>query len=510
MHVSLKGERMTIPLSHRLYTAEQVRQLDKMVIEKTGITSMELMNRASQAAWQTLLDCFADVNEVIVFCGGGNNAGDGYLLAILAAQQWMPVTVWQVVDQAHLKNDALAAFKQAQLQGVAIRSFSQYTAPTHSDAVMVDALLGTGLRDEVKDDFKKAIQLINSSAYPVLAIDVPSGLCADTGTIKGVAVQADATITFIGTKRGLLTADGVDCAGEVILNDLSTPAFIFEQITPVVELLDYESVQPLLKWRANNSHKGDFGHVLIVGGDYGMGGAVMMAAEAALRVGAGCVSVATRGEHIAPILAYRPELMPHAIETAEQLQPLLAKATVVVLGPGLGQSTWSHQLFQAVINSGLPLVIDADGLNHLAQSNVVARSNWILTPHPGEAARLLKTTTVSVQADRFRSALALQKQFGGAVVLKGAGSVLCYSHDLEVSLAVCYEGNPGMATAGMGDVLSGVLGGLKAQGWSVVDALRLGVCVHATAGDLVSIKGERGLVATDLMEPIRQLINGLE
>lgn len=241
-----------------------------------------------------------------------------------------------------------------------------------------------------------------------------------------------------------------------------------------------------------------------------MGGAVIMAAEAALRSGAGCVSVATRGEHVSSILAYRPELMPHAIETAQQLQPLLAKATVVVLGPGLGQSAWSRELWQTVVDSELPLVVDADGLNHLAQSTVTARSNWMLTPHPGEAARLLKTTIATIQADRFSSATALYKQYGGAIVLKGAGSILCYSHDLETTLAICGEGNPGMATAGMGDVLSGILGGLRAQGWSVVDALRIGVCIHAAAGDLASIQGERGLIATDLMAPIRHLVNGLE
>lgn len=501
---------MMLPLSHRLYTSEQIRLLDKMAIEKAGIASMELMSRAANAAWQTLLDCFIDVNEVVVFCGGGNNAGDGYLLATLAAQQWMPVTVWQLVDEIHLKNDALSALKQAQRQGVTIKPFSQYTPPTNSHAVMVDALLGIGLRNDVQGEFKKAIQTINHSAHPVLAIDIPSGLCADTGAIKGMAVNADTTITFIGIKRGLFTADGFDCAGEVIVNDLAVPAFIFEEVTSVIELLDYEAVQSLLTWRSHNSHKGDFGHVLVVGGDYGMGGAVMMAAEAALRAGAGRVSVATRAEHTAPMLAYRPEFMPHAVEHLEQLQPLLAKATVVVLGPGLGQSSWSQGLWQMAIDSGLPLVVDADGLSHLVQSNVSARSNWILTPHPGEAARLLKTTTAVIQSDRFSSATALYKQYGGAVVLKGAGSVLCYSHDLETSLAVCGEGNPGMATAGMGDVLSGLLGGLLAQGWSVVDTLRLGVCIHAAAGDLASLQGERGLIATDLMLPIQHLVNGLE
>lgn len=498
---------MELPLSHRLYTAQQLRLLEKNAIHHLDIPSAELMQRAGSAAWQALLEHFPDVDEVVVFCGHGNNAGDGYVLAKLAAEQWLPVTVWQVSSN-QLKDEALAVFGAAQEQGVTIKPFSQYQPPTHQHAVMVDALLGIGIRGDVRGDFKKAIDVMNASACEILALDIPSGLCADTGSILGAAVCADVTITFIGAKRGLFTAHGADYTGEVVLSDLSLPEVLFQDVVSHVELLDYHSIEPQLLPRLRYSHKGDFGHVLVIGGELGFGGAVIMAAEAALRVGAGCVSVATRAEHVSALLAHCPAVMAHAVLNSEQLEPLLAKASVVVLGPGLGQSDWAKALWKTAMESNLPLILDADGLNLLAQLPTQMHLDWILTPHPGEAARLLNTTVADIERDRFASATALQQKFHGAVVLKGVGSILCYTHDLEKELAVCYEGNSGMATAGMGDVLSGVLGGLRAQGWSAVDAVRIGVCLHAKAGDLASEEGERGLIATDLMSYLQYLVDG--
>ena len=252
-----------------------------------------------------------------------------------------------------------------------------------------------------------------------------------------------------------------------------------------------------------DSHKGHYGHVLIVGGDYGLPGAANMAAEAAIRVGAGLVSVATRPEHIAVISATRPEIMCYAIHAADNLTKLLERATVIIIGPGLGRSTWSEELFKTVVAANKPMLIDADGLYWLADYHL-ANQNWILTPHPGEAANLLSTTNDAIQSNRLMAATILQQQFGGVAVLKGSGTIIC---DNQYLPAVCPYGNPGMASGGMGDVLSGVIGGLLAQGLTPEIAAKLGVLIHALAGDFAAKEGERGLIATDLMPYLRKLVN---
>lgn len=270
-----------------------------------------------------------------------------------------------------------------------------------------------------------------------------------------------------------------------------------------IEKLQLTQFAPYLKPRARDSHKGVFGHVLVVGGDYGFSGAVRLAAEAALRVGAGLVSVATRPEHAISLNLVRPELMCHGINNIKELVPLLAKATVVVLGPGLGQSSWAKKIWARVLKSKKHLVVDADALNLLAKKRI-SYANWVLTPHPGEAARLLQMKGNILQQDRLSAAIALQKKYGGVAVLKGFGTLITADNGVT---ALCEAGNPGMATGGMGDVLSGVIGGLMAQGLSLSIAAKLGVLVHAAAGDLAAKKGERGMIASDLFPFLRQLVN---
>ncbi len=254
--------------------------------------------------------------------------------------------------------------------------------------------------------------------------------------------------------------------------------------------------------RARASHKGDYGHVLVVGGDHGMAGAVRLAGEAAARTGSGLVSIATRAAHAAVIAAACPELLCHGVECARDLRVLLQRASVVAIGPGLGQSAWAHDMLAAVLQMRLPRVVDADALNLLAQEPMQC-DHWVLTPHPGEAARLLDMTTKQVQADRLQAAQALQQRYGGVCVLKGAGTLVCTSE----SVAICEAGNPGMASAGMGDVLTGVIAGLLAQGLSLVDAACAGVYIHAKAGDRAAQEGERGLLASDVMPHLRKLVN---
>jgi len=272
-----------------------------------------------------------------------------------------------------------------------------------------------------------------------------------------------------------------------------------------MEELDFNTLMQSLKPRDQNSHKGNFGHVLVIGGDDGFSGAPRLAAEAALRVGAGLVSVATRSYYADNLNINRPEIMSHAVGSSEDLSPLLAKATVIILGPGLGRSGWSVELWRAVINTSLPLVLDADGLNWLADDPRKS-SHWILTPHPGEAARLLKKTSASIQKNRVEAVHELQNTYDGVIVLKGAGSLIA----TKKGVSICRAGNPGMASGGMGDALSGVIGGLLAQGLKPDIAAKLGVVLHATAGDLAARDGERGLLASDLMPYLRQLVNHRE
>lgn len=270
-----------------------------------------------------------------------------------------------------------------------------------------------------------------------------------------------------------------------------------------METLKLESFTDYLKPRARDSFKGDFGQVLIVGGAPGYSGAVLLAAEAALRVGAGLVSIATHPDHASVLNLSRPEIMCHGIDSKEQLDPLIEKATVLVIGPGLGQSAWSQMIFHQASLSEKNSIVDADGLNLLANKPFKKR-NWIMTPHPGEAARLLKKSTQAIQQDRVSAAHLLQKQYDGWIVLKGAGTLITGP---DGSIAICTAGNPGMATGGMGDVLSGVLGGLVAQSIPLEVTARLGVILHAAAGDLAAKKGERGMIASDLMLYLRDLVN---
>lgn len=267
--------------------------------------------------------------------------------------------------------------------------------------------------------------------------------------------------------------------------------------------LSLEQFSAYLKPRPKNAHKGDMGHVLVIGGDDGYSGAPRMAAEAALRVGAGLVTIATRIHHANLLNLTRPEIMCHGIISASKLTPLIEKATVIIIGPGLGQSSWSEHLFAVALQSERPLVVDADALNLLAM-NPIQRQNWILTPHPGEAARLLSLSSIAVQADRLGALHELHSRYGGICLLKGANTLILANNELP---AMCPFGNPGMATGGMGDVLSGVIGGLIAQDIPLNIAAKLGVCLHAAAGDLAAKDGERGLLALDLMPYLRRLSN---
>lgn len=492
--------------TNALYSTAQVYALDAAAIA-SGISGIQLMKRAGRAAFDLLLERFPAPELITVYCGAGKNGGDGYVLAALAAQRLLPVQVIQLTPGDKLSGEALIAYEYAQQEQVKIIPFAEAQAPAHG--VIVDALLGIGLQGDVRPAFAAAIDQINASDLPVLAIDIPSGLHGDTGATHGAVVKAAVTITYIGIKRGLLTGRGPAVCGEIVLSDLAIPSDVYAQETPNAEYLHLIDLLGSLAPRQADAHKGHFGHVLIIGGDHGYGGAVIMAAEAAVRSGAGLVSVATRPEHVAPLLTRCPEVMVRGVASGQELEALLARPTVIVIGPGLGRSPWSEQLLQKAAASGLPMVVDADALNLLAEGrvlpNVQARADWLFTPHPTEAARLLGLSTPNVNADRFSAVAKLQQKFGGAVILKGAGSLVLGDSGIT---GVVIDGNPGMATGGMGDVLSGILGALIAQGLSIEEAAQLGAVLHASAADLAAEKiGQRGLIATDIIPYVSQLLS---
>ena len=483
-----------------LYTAAQVRELDRRAIEDAGIPGYELMCRAGRALAALVEAQWPGCTRVGILCGAGNNGGDGYVLARLLRASGREVWVRTLADPSALRGYAAHAATDYSDAG---GGWAPFDGELPGDTpLLVDALLGTGLDRPVEGAWKDAIQAVNDHPAEVLAVDIPSGLHADSGTVLGAAVEARHTLTFIGRKRGLYTGAGVHHSGRVHFDTLEIPPQITATMAPTAELMHAAAPLPP---RRRDAHKGHFGHVLVVGGAPGMAGAVRLAAEAAARCGAGLVSVASHPVHATSIDVACREIMVHAVEDAGGLEALLARATVVVVGPGLGRGDWSQRLLGRLLDSGLPLVLDADALNLLAidpQQN----DDWILTPHPGEAARLLGCSTAEVQHDRFAAAQALASRYGGVVVLKGAGTLVASADGLP---RVCAAGNPGMASGGMGDVLSGVLGALRAQGLGPAESAAAAVCLHGQAADSAAAAGgERGLLAGDLLQPLRRLVNG--
>jgi NAD(P)H-hydrate epimerase len=347
---------------------------------------------------------------------------------------------------------------------------------------------------------------MNASGRPVFAIDIPSGLHADSGWVLGAAVCAALTLSFIGLKAGLFTGQGREHSGQILFDALGVPGAIFAGVTPLARRITERNLHGLLAPRARHAHKGDAGRVLVVGGQPGMPGAVRLTGEAAYRAGAGLVVLATHSVHAASIGAARPELIAYGVNDAQAIQLLLAGAHALAVGPGLGQGEWGRALWQAVLAVNKPLVVDADALNLLA-AQPSSRADWVLTPHPGEAARLLGVSVADIQSDRFAAARAIARRYGGVCVLKGSGTLIATIDDQPLWL--CDRGNPGLASGGTGDVLTGTIAALLAQGLAPLEAARLGVWAHASAGDRVAANGERGILASDLLQPLRTILNGI-
>ena len=502
------------------YPASVVRTLERAVMTAEGIDANALMERAGTAAFERGRERFPDARRWLVMAGSGNNAGDGFVIARLAKKQGLEVEILLLSPQRPPQDDAATQFEAMTAADVSAASFEGGALPECD--LIIDAMLGIGLDRSLTGRYLDAVRAVNESGVPVLAVDVPTGIHADSGSVMGAAVRATLTVTFIAEKCGLFLGEAPDHAGERVLEPLGhvRPAQLREAETASdgdsrLRIFAEESWRAMLAARRRADHKGRFGHVLVVGGGSGMGGAARLAGEGALRAGAGLVSVATHPEHAAELLKSRPELMVTAVRQSGDLAPLLERASVVAVGCGLGQDRWARELFAAVSESGLPRVIDADGLNLLAESpdfrdgpgdGQSDAARLVITPHPGEAGRLLKCSSAQVQAGRLDALHQLRLLVGAVVLLKGAHTLIAGG---EQAPWVIDAGNPGMATAGMGDVLTGLLAGLWAQYPTapLEDVAALAAYVHARAGDIAARSGQRGMIASDLVAALRQVVN---
>ena len=519
-----------------LYRAEDVRELDRLAIEEAGIPGIDLMERAGAEAFRVLRERWPAARRVSVVAGPGNNGGDGFVVARLARSEGLSVSVDLVGDAARLAGDAATAYRRmldAASGGNAIRSGAAGDAatahrcmldaasggnaarrgtpgPADDADVIVDALFGTGLARDVSGPAAEAVRAMNDSPAPVLSLDVPSGIHADTGRVLGRAVRAAATVCFIGLKQGLFTREGRECAGGIAYRDLGVPPWVLERVEASARRMAYEDCAGMLGPRRGDAHKGRFGHVLVVGGDHGFAGAARLAGEAAGRTGAGLVSVATRPGHVAAMVAARPEMMVHGVESPGDLDALLDRATVVAVGPGLGRGGWGASLLERVVTTDCALVVDADALNLLSEGAApwpgAGTRAVVCTPHPGEAGRVLGEPARVLESDRFSAARALAGAHPGTWLLKGAGTIVAEAGAVP---RVCEGGNPGMASGGMGDVLTGVVAALLAQGLDGFDAASAGACVHAAAGDVAARAGGRGMLASDVIAALRPLVDRL-
>jgi NAD(P)H-hydrate epimerase len=512
-----------------LYLANEVRELDRVAIDEHGIPGIELMERASRFALHALLKRWPETRHIAVLCGAGNNAGDGYFLAALAQKRNIHCHCYYLSDPSSLKGDAHTAYNLSKTQNVRIECFTPNASFVEiislNNVVVVDALLGTGLNRAVSSDYTQAIEECNACNLPVLAIDIPSGLSANTGKPQGIAVNADLTTTFIGNKLGLMTGEGRQYSGDICFSTLELPNEVSVKVKPSASCLKLESLLAKLPTRARDSHKGKHGHTLLIGGNEGFGGAIALATQAAARMGVGLLSVITHPSNSNNVLQRTPEAMTHAFgepDKARNLIELIEKANVIAIGPGLTQDDWATNLLAQTLESDAFLVLDADALNLIAldpklHTRLSIRNNrHIMTPHPGEAARLLNCSSKDIESDRLGAVLTLQAKFGGHALLKGSGTLIAHPSG---TIFLNPYGNPGMACGGMGDTLTGMLAGLISSYGSYrtdsnsLDAetlCKLACCLHACAADAEAMEnGEVGMLASDLPQRARRILNKL-
>ena len=501
----------------KIATREIVREIDRLTIQKYGIPGLILMENAGRATADVLLDNFAYAQKVAVFAGGGNNGGDGFVIARHLISEGLDVDTYIVSDPKKYKGDALTNYKALKnLDGNIVELKDNLRKYKQAD-VIVDAIFGTGLDREVTGFYKKVIDFINTQGVPTIAVDIPSGLDSNSGYPLGTAVLADITVTFILPKLGISIYPGVEFAGEIYVADITTPKFLEDEIP--YELLTSESVDGILTPRYEDTNKGTYGHLFILAGSPGKSGAAALAALGAQKSGTGLVTVGVP-KSLNPIMEQKTteamtEPLPETdLETfgPASLQRAMKiageKKTAIAIGPGISTTNETREfLYEIIRNSELPMVIDADALTLVADNPKIlmeAKAPIVLTPHPGEMSRLAKISTVEVQANRINVALDFSTKFNVYIVLKGARTVIS-TPDGEVFINT--TGNPGMASGGMGDILTGIIGGFIAQQMDPVEACKLGVFVHGLAGDLVAEQnGEAGIIASDVANSLPNAI----
>jgi len=485
-----------------VYATSDVREIESAAA--AGMSPPPLMERAGLAAAHLAREVAGGNGKpVLVVAGPGNNGGDAFVVARHLKEWWFKVEVVFAGDESRLSGDAADALRAWRAADGEIRS----ELPAMGNwGLVVDGIFGIGLEREVTGRYAEWIGYINAADAPVLALDVPSGLHSDTGRVLGAAVVADHTATFIALKPGLLTLDGPDHSGKLHLCRLDLESRSLNPSSGF--LIGHDVLKTVLKPRRRNSHKGDYGSIGVIGGDHGMVGAALLAGRAALKLGSGRVYLGLIARDAPLVDPEQPELMLRTADAALKLGHL----DVLAVGPGLGQAPDAAFYLDIALGSELPLVLDADALNLIGADPTLSgrtkerKAATLLTPHPAEAARLLGTTTREVQADRIAAALALASRLNAHVVLKGAGSICALP---DATWHINTSGNSGMASAGMGDVLTGIIAALLSQGADAKSALLAGVYLHgAAADDLVhNGHGPLGLAAGELIDPARRLLN---
>jgi len=512
-----------------LVTSEEMQQIDRQTIESFGLPGRVLMENAGRGATQIFFDSFHDIlnKKIGVVAGRGNNGGDGFVIARYLFQKQIKVTVYLLSEKNLVKGDAASNLDLLDVLGVEViempdlDSFEKHKNSMLSKDIWIDAILGTGLKSDVKGYFKDVITFINSLKKSVFAVDMPSGLNSDTGQICGICMQADTTATFAFPKNGHFLYPGADYTGNLKVVDIGIPQYIVAQVEPLQYLLKAEWICSFFHKRPADIHKGDTGHLIAVAGSVGKTGAAVMTAISAMRAGAGLVTLAVP-ESINHVLETQViEAMTHPLpetnggmldeSSFDMIIDLLKGKKCLAIGPGLGTAPGTKMLVQKIVKESLlPVVIDADGINNIAGNTDILKNNAapvILTPHPKEMSRLTNTTVSSIQKDRIKSARNFAVEYNVYVVLKGAGTVIAHP---DGKVFINPTGNSGMASGGMGDVLTGIIAGFICQGYSPGLSANAGVYLHGAAADaLAEEKMPFGYLATDLLKIIPEQIGRL-
>jgi ADP-dependent NAD(P)H-hydrate dehydratase / NAD(P)H-hydrate epimerase len=505
-----------------IVTASEMQQIDRRTIEEFGIPGMVLMENAGRGATHFLLEQFPDLKNqrIGVLSGRGNNGGDGFVIARYLKQKGLAVSVYLLADSGKVQGDAAANLRFLKPLSIPLvelpdaASFSRLKSELTGLDVWVDALLGTGLKSDVKGYFKTVIEFINELNKPVFAVDIPSGLNSDTGHACGACIRARATATFAFAKIGHMVYPGADLTGALEIVDIGIPPPIVEAVRPKQFLLTARRIRSYFKPRPPDAHKGRTGHLLVIAGSTGKTGAAAMTCHSALRAGAGLVTLGI-AESLNPILeagmleamtAPLPESRAGIIteSAAAAIRNLMAGKKCLAIGPGLGQEPETGELVRRIIkDSEIPVVVDADGINHLAgRLEILQRTKApvILTPHPGEMARLVDAEVSTVQSDRVKCAREFAVGCRVHVVLKGARTVIAHP---DGRVFINPTGNSGMASGGMGDVLTGIIAGMVTQGFSPETASHAGTYLHGAAADtLAEAIGPYGFLAGDVIKAI--------